>query len=182
VSVEASGEVPAGVEGGDKTGKDEDGQLEAKEAVLPKAKGRAKAKAKAGAAKAKAKAGVVKATGKAKAKAGAGKRAFVRDDDPSGDPLPPSSDFPDRDAFHEMVVQDVLKCLRTCEGAGTLNVKGRHAHAHDHDEFEMRDGLAWNIYWSRKCASVKKGKQQVNYFSRSTPCCGTNIVLARHWV
>ena len=140
--------------------------------VEEKVKGTAKAKAKAkGAAK-----------GKAKAKAGAKKFVSEGDEDPE-DPEDPIGDMGgDRDAFHEMVVKDVLKCLETCKAAGCTHVKGKHDHTQAHESYELKDDLSWNIYWSRNAASVKKGKQQICYFSRPSPCCGTNIVLARHWV
>ena len=150
---------------------------EGKEAVAEEVKPSAKRKAKAAA---KCKAG---AKAKAKAKGAGGRRAFVSAEDPElGSEVLAGDLLPDRDAFFDMVVKDVLECLETCKAAGTLDTKGKHDHEHACDTFELRDGLTWNTYWSRKAAGLKLENKQINYFSRETPCCGTNIVLLKHWV
>lgn len=160
----------------------------------PRAKAKAKAKGKA-AAKAKAESKKkTKPKGKAKAKAKGGKRA--RGDNGEGcgevEVVDAASAYARRsqesdeivESLREKVALEVQDCLKRCEASGELCVKGKHQH--EQAEIKVGDGLQLSIYWSRNAVGLKKeinGKMaQVCYFSRTSPCCGTNIILAKYWV
>ena len=118
-----------------------------------------------------------KAKGKAKAKARAG-----RNDDQESRSLDPSLNLADPEHARESATNLILGCLEKCQAAGTLGCKGRHSH--EYRPIEMGTDLQLCIYWSRNAAAVKRKKDDVHigYFSRTTPCNGTNIILMEHWV
>ena len=94
----------------------------------------------------------------------------------------PASNLPDPDNFREEATQAVLQCLHDCKAAGTLGTKCKH----DHNtlEIDIQDDLQKDHYWKRLAGGVKlkATKSQIVYFSRPTPCNGTNIALVAFWV
>ena len=153
------------------------------ESKAEKAAGKATAKAKA---KAKAKA---QAKGKGKGKArGRGKRAAEvsgEDGEHEGPAMPEPETFPDLEDMRAEVTKEVLTCLKTCDQAGELQAKGKHNHQLPE---VCAENLQLSVYWSRNSVGLKKWDtkakkwNQCVYFSRDSPCCGTNLVLAKHWV
>ena len=93
---------------------------------------------------------------------------------------------PDPNNLFGQAHAEILACLRRCQESGSFGQKGKHDH--DMPTVETGDDLQLSTYWSRNCVGIKvkdaKGKftHQVCYFSRSTGCCATNLVLAKHWV
>ena len=86
------------------------------------------------------------------------------------------------------VTKEVLSCLKTCQQAGEMMAKGKHQHALPEVGLVGEDNLQLSVYWSRKSVGLKKWDKKANkwnqvvYFSRDSPCCGTNLVLAKYWV
>lgn len=178
--------------------------------VLPKAKAAPKVRAKA-AAKSTCKQAKAKATPKSKAKAsarssgsgGPQNRQFVpeapvRDvpDMPDTPPVAavaanpnhgqdPNGNLVDPDGLRSHAIKEILQCLRACCEVGTLNTKGKHEHQYEPLNYDLGE-RRWSVYWSRKAAGVKELRDkkwaELVYFSRQTPCCGTNLVLAKIWV
>ena len=164
------------------------------ETKQPRAKAKAKAKAAGkGAGKRKSKKNA-EPKGKAKAKAKGGRRNRGNNEEKSGevDAADAASAFARRsqetsevvESLREKVALEVRDCLKLCEASGEFCVKGKHQH--EMAQIDVGDGLQLSIYWSRNAVGLKKeidGKwTQVCYFSRTSPCCGTNIILAKYWV
>ena len=186
-------------EGGDKA-KAKKARAKAQAKAQAKAKGKAKAKAKGKAkgrkdaqtAKHEAASAMPKAEAKAKAK-GRGrqsKRALENELAEAGSLeklTGPGAEVPDPDGLREKMAQEVLFCLQACKDAGTLNKKGKHAHPmSESGNLELGDEIQLSVYWTRNAVGVKRKIDdkfaQVCYFSRPSPCCCTNIVLAKKWV
>ena len=94
----------------------------------------------------------------------------------------PADNLPDPDNFRAEATQAVLQCLHDCKAAGTLGTKGKHCH--NTIQLDIRDDLSNNHYWKRGAAGVKvkETNSQICYFSRESPCNGTNIALVHFWV
>ena len=89
------------------------------------------------------------------------------------------------ESFRARAKQAVLDCLSLCKEAGTLGTKGKHQHPMP--AVDLGDNLVLSTYWTRPASGVKvkrdgEKQQQIAYFSRPTPCCGTNIALVALWV
>lgn len=77
----------------------------------------------------------------------------------------------------------LLGCLRRCWKSGELGMKGKHSHSLDQIDDKVSEALQKSVYWSRNAAGLKdSSNRQVCYFSKSTPCACTNIILANLWV
>ena len=147
----------------------------------PKRAAKAKAKSKA---KAKAK-GAAKGAAKPKAKAKARAMVFVGDGDEGG--LPEVEVPQDLEMLRETVVQEIVQCLECCKEVGCLGAKGRHGHGYAAMPEDMEENLLQlSAYWTRNAVGIKQLQglkyAQICYLSRPTPCCGTNMILAKHWV
>ena len=97
----------------------------------------------------------------------------------------PNGDLVDPDSFRSYAIKEILQCLRACNEVGTLNTKGKHEHQYEPLSYDLGE-RRWSVYWTRKAAGVKELRDkrwtELVYFSRQTPCCGTNLVLAKVWV
>jgi len=93
-----------------------------------------------------------------------------------------ADNLPDPDNFREEATKAVLQCLHDCKAAGTLGTKCKHAH--NTMQLDLQDDLGNDHYWKRGAAGVKikATNSQICYFSRSSPCNGTNIALLHFWV
>ena len=93
-----------------------------------------------------------------------------------------ADNLPDPDNFREEATKAVLQCLHDCKAAGTLGTKCKHAH--NTMQLDLQDDLGNDHYWKRGAAGVKikATNSQSCYFSRSSPCNGTNIALLHFWV
>lgn len=179
------------------------------EALEPsKAKAKAKAKVKAR-AKAKAQAAAPEAKGKAKSKPKSKAKAKARSkqhgvaanaeqegeeqEDEAGDAAMmdairqrEASEANPYESLREQITLEVKACLQLCKDSGDYCAKGKHSHAHPEIDCGDDGELQLSTYWSRNAVGIKKminGKPaQISYFSRTSPCTGTNLLLAKYWV
>lgn len=90
------------------------------------------------------------------------------------------------EALRETVIADVVGCLNVCRHSEGDDWGEERKHNHDIPEPYLGNDLQLSVYWSRSAVGLKKkisGKwAQVCYFSRTTPCTCTNIILAKYWV
>ena len=88
--------------------------------------------------------------------------------------------------LHELLVQDILKCLQMCKSCGECGKKGKHTHAIPKLDMDGAHHFQLSVYWSRNAVGIKARQNnvttgQVAYFAKETPCCATNILLATMW-
>ena len=114
---------------------------------------------------------------KAKAK-GAAKAKAKPNPKPSGSSAPSDHDGDQ----HASLRTEIHDCLRCCEEHDSTG-------KHQHDVASLlHDNAQLSTYWTRGAVGVKvresvsEAWKQVAYFSRQTPCVGTNCIIAKKWV
>ena len=147
----------------------------------------AKAKAKASTTKADAVANT--STRKPKAKAKASTKDAPNSEARAEKGIEECKDDPEcSDPIYQKIVKEVLECLHQCKDAGECYVKGKHTHDMPKLNVDCAYVFQLSVYWSRFAVGIKsrknnkKDEAQVAYFSQTTPCHATNIILARCWV
>ena len=139
-----------------------------------------------------------KGRGRGRGKGGRGKKT-PRGEDQEEAPQTPQRDAvataranaavtfePAIEALRETVTNDVIGCLNVCRHSPGDDWGEERKHKHAIPELNLGDDLQLSVYWTRSSVGLKKkisGKwAQVCYFSRSTPCACTNLILAKYWV
>jgi hypothetical protein len=96
----------------------------------------------------------------------------------------PTSDLPDPESWRAEAKEKVLQTLKDCKECGTLGRKEKHDH--NHVLIDVQGDLSNSIHWkaSRAGTRLKEGNKagtQICFFSRETPCNGTNVALVAIW-